>query len=175
MGPDWVDEISNLMALTNFSSSINLNRNRLRILSCDQALGCTADMTILANVSSISWNLKVPKMHFLGDQERNENNLLRPDGPVRNARHNLEHILKSAPQVIILDPSLDDATPSSTPIREWTILNDPEDDSVIFEMPKDHSLSHRTIRMMDGSKLNNKEKLLTPPINSSSVTISLDS
>lgn len=175
MGPDWVDEISNLMALTNFSSSINLNRNRLRILSCDQALGCTADMTILANVSSISWNLKVPKMHFLGDQERNENNLLRPDGPVRNARHNLEHILKSAPQVIILDPSLDDATPSSTPIREWTILNDPEDDSVIFEMPKDHSLSPRTIRMMDGSKLNNNEKLLTPPINSSSVTISLDS
>jgi len=175
MGPDWADEISNLIGITTFSSSVNLNRHRLRILSCDQALGCTSDIAILTNVSSISWNLKVPKMHFLGDQERNESNLLRPDGPVRNARHNFEHILKCASEVIILDPSLDDANPSSTPIREWTIINDPDDNSVIFETPINQSLSLRAMRMMDGLKLNNNEKSLISPINPNSVTISLDS
>jgi len=174
MGPDWVDEISTLIEIIQIPPSINKNRHRLRILSCDQALGCTADITILANVSSISWVLKVPNMHFLGDQERHENNLLRPDGPVRNARHNFEHILKCAPEVIILDPSLDDATPSSTPIREWTIVNDPDDNSEIFETNEEESLSPRVIRRMDGLKMDNDQNPLISPINPNSVTISLD-
>ena len=92
VGPAWIDEISTLMQNLKIPTFSNLSRNRVRILSCDQALGCTADVAIFANTSSVSWDLRVPKMHFIGDFERHENNLLRPDGPIRNARHNFEYI-----------------------------------------------------------------------------------
>ena len=173
MGPAWIDEMSNLIQKINIKISSSLSRNRVRILSCDQSLGCTADLTILANTSSNSWDLRVPKMHFIGDIERHENNLLRPDGPIRNARHNLEHILKSSPRVIILDSSFDDSNPPSTPIREWTISNN-LDESKIFESVIDYSLSPRNAQRIDGLRLNDNQKSLRPPINSNSVTISID-
>ena len=173
MGPAWIDEISTLIQKINIKISPSLSRNRVRILSCDQSLGCTADLTILANTSSISWDLRVPKMHFIGDIERYENNILRPDGPIRNARHNLEHILKSAPRVIILDSSFDDSNPPSTPIREWAISNN-LDESNIFESIIDYSLSPRQAQRIDGLRLSDNQKSLHPPINSNSVTISLD-
>ena len=112
-------------------------------------------------------------MHFIGDIERYENNLLRPDGPIRNARHNLEHILKSAPRVIILDSSFDDSNPPSTPIREWAISNN-IDESKIFESIIDYSLSPRQAQRIDGLRLSDNLKSLHPPINSNSVTISMD-
>ena len=124
MGPGWIDEISTLIQKIKIPMFSNLSRNRVRILSCDQALGCSADVVVLANTSSVSWDLRVPKMHFIGDIERHENNLLRPDGPIRNARHNFEHILKCASKVFILDSEMDDSNPPSTPIREWSISKD---------------------------------------------------
>ena len=36
----------------------------------EDALGCTADVIILANVSSSSWDLRVHKVPLLGEEER---------------------------------------------------------------------------------------------------------
>ena len=46
MGPAWIDEMSTLIQKINIKISSSLSRNRVRILSCDQSLGCTADLTI---------------------------------------------------------------------------------------------------------------------------------
>ena len=173
VGPAWIDEISTLMQNLKIPTFSNLSRNRVRILSCDQALGCTADVAIFANTSSVSWDLRVPKMHFIGDFERHENNLLRPDGPIRNARHNFEYILKCAPTVFILDSEMDDSNPPSTPIREWSISND-FNERVFESKQNDNSIIPRHLHRIDGLRLKNHEKSLSTPINSDSVTISME-
>ena len=172
MGPSWVDEISTLIQKIKVSDSSNLSKNRVRILSCDQALGCTADLAVLANTSSNSWDLRVPKMHFIGDGERHENNVLRPDGPIRNARHNFEHILKCAPKVFVLDSERDDSNPPATPVREWA--NTHEFNESFYESTTDYSISPRHSHRLDGLRLNNYEQSSRPPINSDSVSISLE-
>ena len=173
MGPQWIEEISTLIHQIKIPIFSNLSRNRVRILSCDQALGCTADVVVLANTSSNSWDLRVPKMHFIGDGERYENNLLRPDGPIRNARHNFQHILSSAPKVYILDSELDDSNPPSTPIREWSILRDYNE--TFFETKEDYSISPRRARRTDGLMLNKNLQSSRSPINPASVTLSMES
>ena len=173
MGPAWIDEISTLIQKMKIPISSNLSRNRVRILSCDQALGCTADIAVLANTSSVSWDLGVPKMHFMGDVERYENNLLRPDGPIRNARHNLEHILKCASKVFILDSEMDDSNPPSTPIREWSISKNFSERLFEFKQ-NDYSIIPRHVHRIDGLRLSNNKKSSKSPINSDSVTISIE-
>jgi len=173
MGPSWVEEISLLIKKTDYLINPNSSRNRIRVLSIDQALGCTADLTILANISSNSWRLKVPKKHFISEKDRHEHDILRPDGPIRNARHNFEHILKSAPKVIILD-SDNESNPPATPIREWQKANTHNIASSNFISTNDYLISPRHSRSADGRRLSKKKESLISPINCSSVTISLD-
>ena len=173
MGPAWIDEVSTLIQKIKIPMFSNLSRNRVRILSCDQALGCSADVVVLANTSSVSWDLRVPKMHFIGDIERHENNLLRPDGPIRNARHNFEHILKCASKVFILDSEMDDSNPPSTPIREWSISKD-FTEQVFESKQNDYSISPRHAHRIDGLRLSDNKKSSRPPINSDSVTMSIE-
>jgi hypothetical protein len=52
---------------------------------------------------------------------------------VRVARHHLEHLRAAAPEVIVLDPSLDDASPAAAPIREWASVNDPNDEAEVLD------------------------------------------
>ena len=169
---EWVDEVSNLMNNIGTHVSSNKNRSRLRVLPIDKVLGCTADIIILANISSQSWSLKVPKMYFLDDEERNKHNLLRADSPVRNARHMRQHIFNCASEVIILDPSLDESTPAAGPISEWVLENDCEDISEIFELDNFSFLIPKIQRQKDGKRLENYESPVLSPINISAVTIS---
>ena len=175
MGPDWVDQISTLLRSAELKSSQSRLSSRLRLLNPNQALGCSADLLILANTSSISWDLRVPKLPFLGDEERHEKNLLRPDGPIRQARHHRDHFLNCANEVIILDPSLDEATPATAPIREWSFEQDPDDDCERFELDKITLLSPRAHRQIDGKRMRQNIEPITPALNPDSITISLDS
>ena len=126
LGSDWVDELASLAEQSsavpggpNFSGSVS-------VLSPSEALGCTSDLIVMANLSSSSWDLRVPKTPFLGEEERHSLGILRPDAPIRDARHSLQHILHSSPEVIILDPSMDETAPPSAPIREWASDSDVE-------------------------------------------------
>ena len=113
----------------------------------------------------------MPKKHFIDEKDRHEYDILRPDGPVRNARHNFEHILKCAPRVIILD-SDNESNPPATPIREW--LSNCNIESSNFEPVNDYLISPRHRRVADGGRLSKKKESLISPINCTSVTISLD-
>ena len=126
LGSDWVEELTSLAEQSsavpggpNFSGNVS-------VLSPREALGCTSDLMVMANLSSSSWDLRVPKTPFLGEEERHSLGILRPDSPIRDARHSLQHILHSSPEVIILDPSMDETAPPSAPIREWARDSDVE-------------------------------------------------
>ena len=171
---EWFEEVSNLLNNIDTHVSSNKTRSRLRVLPIEKVLGCTADIIILANISSQSWNLRVPKMHFLGDEERNKYNLLRADSPVRNARHIRQHIFNCASEVVILDPSLDESTPAAAPISEWILENDCEHISEIFDSDKSTLLIPKVLRQNDGKLLENFESPILSPINTAAVTISHD-
>ena len=169
-GPDWVDEYLNLINSIMYSDSNSINMSRLRFLTPEQALGCSADLIILANLSSSSWDMKVQKIPFLGDEERYRFDLLRPDGPIRKARHFLQHLLFGGKRTIILDPSLDDTSPPSAPIREWISLNS----HLIEEYDDSKPTNPRDIRQLDGINLQHGQKLTYPPLNADSITIPID-
>lgn len=174
LGPKWVDEITSLIRLSSIRQGGPSASSRVRVLSPHDALGCTADLVILANLSSSSWDLRVQKVPFLGEEERHSMNLLRPDGPVRDARHHFEHLLAAGSQVILLDPSFDDASPAAAPIREWTSTNDPNDEAEVLATLPSGPVSPRDLRQSDGNLLRWMMKPSKPPINPSSVSVSMD-
>ena len=175
MGPKWVDEFTPLIRSSSIQSGSSLASGRVRVLTPAAALGCTADTIILANLSSSSWDLRTPKMAFLGDEERHSLDLLRPDGPIRAARHQLEHLLAAAPEVLVLDPSLDDASPAAAPIREWAATHDPDDDAEVMRTEPGQPVSPRGLRQSDGISLRNMLPSARAPLNPSAISVSMDS
>ena len=175
MGPKWVDEFIPLIRSSSIQSGSSLASGRVRVLTPATALGCTADAIILANLSSSSWDLRTPKMAFLGDEERHSLDLLRPDGPIRAARHQLEHLLAAAPEVLVLDPSLDDASPAAAPIREWAAAHDPDDNAEVMRTEPGQPVSPRGLRQSDGISLRNMLPSARAPLNPSAISVSMDS
>ena len=175
MGPDWVEEFASLVRSSSIQSGASQASGRVRVLTPAAALGCSADTIVLANLSSSSWDLRTPKMAFLGDEERHSLDLLRPDGPIRDARHQLEHLLAAAHEVLILDPSLDDASPAAAPIREWAATHDPGDDAEVMRAEPERPVSPRGLRQSDGVSLRSMLLPGRPPLNPSAVSISMDS
>ncbi len=170
VGPEWVEEYLTLTNLITNNDPKSKIISRIRILTPEQSLGCSADLIILANLSSKSWDMRVPKIPFVGEEERHRLNLLRPDGPIRNARHFLQHLLFASNNTIILDTSLDDTSPSSAPIREFITINDKlikEFDGPIYQSPRD-------IRQLEGNNLQKGLDSIYPSINPDSITIPFD-
>ena len=169
-GTEWVEEYLTLMTSTSLLDNQLKTNSRLRIMKPDQAIGCSADLIILANLSSTSWDMRVPKMPFMGEEERHRLNLLRPDDPIRKARHFLKHLLFAGKKTIILDPSLDDTSPPTAPIREWISSNNYVEECMV----KLDSISPRDIRQSDGESLRKGLMPFHAPINSSSLSIPID-
>ena len=172
-GPDWVEEFTYLLTRSEVEASTT-SSERVTLLTPADALGYTADCFIMANLSSSSWDLSVPRMAFLGEEERHSEDLLRPDGPIRDARHYLESIIASANEVILLDPSLDDTSPPAAPLREWTSENDPTNQAELFTFDLDSPLEPRGARQLEGALMNRMTSAPRAPLNANSITIPLD-
>ncbi|MBK70763.1 MAG: hypothetical protein CMB53_05165 [Euryarchaeota archaeon] len=170
-GPEWVQETSHLIKSLTITNN-PLNTNRVRLMTPAMTLGCSCDLLILANVSSSSWKLKVPKFAFLGDSERHSSNLLGPEGPIMDARHFLSNILNCSPRVVILDPSLDPSSPAAAPIREVTTKCGEEPE--IFAYEEKSPLGPRDKRQAEGSQLIQMIPPERPPLNPASISIPLD-
>lgn len=173
-GSDWVDEFDYLLSRSWVEDGTAPSTHRVTLLTPSEVLGCTADHIIMANLSSSSWDLSVPRMAFLGDEERHSEGLLRPDGPIRDARHYLESILASANEVILLDPSLDDTSPPAAPLREWATVNDPKNEATIFAFDPNSPLEPRGERQLEGAMMNRMIVAPRAPLNPNSITIPLD-
>ena len=174
LGSDWVDELCSIADQTkamtggsNFTSSVS-------VMTPEEALGCSADLVVLSNLSSSSWELRVPKVPFVGEDERHSLGILRPDAPIRDARHNLLHLLNCSQEVFILDPSMDETSPPAAPIREWA--RDFElagMESKTYENTKS-TPSPRASRQIDGLRIRQGKPPCHLPINPSAISIPLD-
>jgi len=174
-GLDWVEEFSTLISSTPIRSGGGNSRDNIRLMTPAGALGCTADLIILANVSSTSWDLRVPKVPFIGEEQRHELGILRPDGPIREARHHLHHLLSAARgEIIILDPSKDKSTPVAAPIREWAKQNSPDSQAPLLEESPGRENDARSQRWCDGNELQRMQPPSRTALNPSAITIPID-
>jgi len=174
LGSDWVDE---LITLSEQSAAISGGPNfsgNVSVLSPEETLGCTSELMVLANLSSSSWDLRVPKAPFLGEEERHSLGILRPDGPIRDARHCLQHILHASPEVVILDPSMDETAPPAAPIREWARDSEIEGSEGGAYQYSRLEASPRDSRQVDGLLIMKGKTPTKTPINPSAVSIPLD-
>ncbi len=174
LGHDWLDE---LISLAEQSSAITGGPNfsgNVSVLSPEEALGCTSELIVLANLSSSSWDLRVPKAPFLGEEERHSLGILRPDSPIRDARHSLQHILHASPEVVILDPSMDETAPPAAPIREWARDSGIEGSEWGAYQTPELETSPRGSRQADGLLIRKGKTPTKNPINPSAVSIPTD-
>ena len=172
-GPVWVDEFDYLLTRSAIEAGPSTSQ-RVSLLSPTDSLGCTADSIIMANLSSSSWDLSVPRLAFLGEEERHSEDLLRPDGPIRDARHYFESLLASANEVILLDSSLDDTSPPAAPLREWVAENDPKGEAKLFTFDPESPLEPRGERQLEGALMSEMKPAPRAPLNPNSITIPLD-
>ena len=102
----------------------------VRLLTPADALGCTADLVVIAHIEGDSWSMRVPKVPLLDEEERTRLDVNRPDGPVRAARHHIAHLFAAGGETIVLDTSLDESAPPAAPIAEWirTLPKDNDED-----------------------------------------------
>ncbi len=126
-------------------------------------------------MSANSWPLKVKRVAFLGEQERHTMDLLRPDGPIRDARHHLLNLIYSASETIILDPESDDSSPPAAPLREYTSDTTNELVTSVLEKQSISPVSPKDFRQRDGKKIISGQNPSRTPINPSSISISFDS
>jgi len=174
-GSEWVAELETILSNTPVRGGGGNCQGRIRLITPENALGCTADLIILANISSTSWDLRVPKVPLLGDEERHRQGILRPDTPIRQARHHLYHLLSAAKsELIILDPSEDKSTPVAAPIREWITTNSPESSSILLEESPGRENDSSNQRWLDGKSLRNMQAPSRLALNPSAVSIPLD-
>ncbi len=116
-GNKWVESLQLLVGEASLPS-ISIDGD-LRILSPENARGCSADLVILVGLSSQEWSMKPSLIPWLDAEARLLLGILRPDEPLRDARHDFRSMLNAGPTVIILDPSLDSDSHPSAPLDEW--------------------------------------------------------
>lgn len=124
-GLQWVNSLELLVEDASMTS-VSLEGD-LRLLSPESARGCSADLVILAGLSSQEWSMKPNLIPWLDTEARLSLGILRPDEPLRDARHDFRSMLNAASTVIILDPSMDSESHPSAPLSEWLAsLSKPE-------------------------------------------------
>ena len=175
LGFDWVDEMKSTLDSTRIATRGTNSRQRVLLHTPSDSMGCNADLTILTHMSANSWPLKVKRVAFLGEQERHTMDLLRPDGPIRDARHHLLNLIYSASETIILDPESDDSSPPAAPLREYTSDTTNELVTSVLEKQSISPVSPKDFRQRDGKKIISGQNPSRTPINPSSISIPFDS
>ena len=173
-GKAWVDEFQTLLSSTPITSGVSNVRSNVRLLTPKNALGCTANIVVMAHVSSLNWDLRLPRYAFIGEGERHTLDILRPDTPIRQARHYFHHLRRSCNELFVIDPSLDKATPAAAIIREWISEVDPDDEAKELESLPHASNDPRLRRRLDGEQLFDMQPPSRSPLNPTSISIPID-
>lgn len=122
-GLDWVVELTDMIEGMTLPSS-GLGDSGLLLVNPNDALGCSADLVILTNLDSESWNTSPPTIPGLSENLRAELGVLPPDSRLREARHVWNHLLRAGGEVIVLDAAKDEDSQPSAPLAEWIATND---------------------------------------------------
>jgi hypothetical protein len=174
LGIDWADEMISILNSTRIAARGVNSKQRILLHTPSDSMGCNADLTILTHLSSNSWPLKVKRVPFLGEQERHTMDVLRPDGPIRDARHHFMNLIYSASETIILDPESDDSSPPAAPLREYTSNPNHDLTTIYLEKQRISPISPKDFRQKDGKRIIKGDVPYRVPINPDSISISFD-
>ena len=97
-------------------------------------------------------------MPFIGETERHKFGLLRPDTPIRDARHHLRHIVNCGEKTILIDSSIEKSSPLASPVEELLHMCE---DPISFKGTHDDYPSPRDQRQADGRRI----REMLPPNN----------
>lgn len=96
--------------------------SRIDVVTPEEALGCTADLILLAGLDVDAWPMRTPVVPWLDAQAQVELGMYQNDMLVRQGRHHLRHLLNAAPNVVVFDSTPEEGGGPSAPLAEW--LND---------------------------------------------------
>jgi hypothetical protein len=117
-GRAFVDVLDHVGQSTTVSTSSSRTAN-INIVTPEDALGCQADLILLAGVDVDSWSMRTPIVPWLDAQAQVELGVFQSDLLVRRGRHHLRHLLNAAPNVIVFDSSPEEGGGPSAPMAEW--------------------------------------------------------
>lgn len=104
------------------SSSMNTLHPRtsnISVVTPEDALGCQADLVILAGLDVDAWSMRSPVVPWLDAQAQVELGMFQSDMAVRRGRHHLRHLLNAAPHVVVFDSAPEEGGGPSAPLAEW--------------------------------------------------------
>ncbi len=117
-GSDWVEESRTLIESIKLVSEAPTSSS-IRVLSPTDAHGVTADLVILTNLDTESWDTATPTPPMLSEEDRVDIGVVPHDRRLREARHAWNHLLHAGKEVILLDASHEDSSQPATPLAEW--------------------------------------------------------
>lgn len=117
-GKAFVDLIDFVGESTRIQHSMSVTP-AIDVVTPEEALGCEADLLILAGLDVDSWPMKSPVIPWLDAKALLELGIFQTDGPIRRGRHHLRHLFNAAPHVIVFDSSPEEGGGPSAPLAEW--------------------------------------------------------
>ena len=126
-------DIINMILSKEQNTKLRIECDNVKIMAPSDAFGQTADIMILAGLDSDSWSMKPNSVPWLDQLTKVKLGLSNSDIKIRQARHQLRHLLNSCESIIVIDTSLDEAATPSPPLAEW--LGDISTDKKIFAQP----------------------------------------
>ena len=123
----WCNQIQSLID-AGVMPEINPPHSTVLVKTPDDLLGCRASRVIVVEPTAQEWDLRVTIPPLLYEEERQRLGILRPDGPIRHARHLLRSLFHSGEEVIIVDPTiLDESSPPVAPyVEHWREVSELE-------------------------------------------------
>lgn len=94
----------------------------IHVVTPEDALGCEADLILLAGLDVDGWGMRAPVVPWLDAGAQVQLGTFQADRLVRRGRHHLRHLLNAAPHVIVFDSTPEEGGGPSAPLAEW--LND---------------------------------------------------
>lgn len=121
IGRDFVEMLEHLGSSTGVPH-LSAHSNRVHVVSPEDALGCEADVVVLAGVDVDAWPMRSPVVPWMDAHAQVQLGVFHPDRVIRKARHHLRHLLNAASNVIVMDSTPEEGGGPCAPLAEW--LND---------------------------------------------------
>ena len=93
--------------------------SNVNVVTPEDALGCQAELIVLAGLDVDSWTMRTAVVPWLDAQARVELGMFQSDLAVRRGRHHLRHLLNAAPHVVVFDSTPEEGGGPSAPLAEW--------------------------------------------------------
>lgn len=117
-GREFVELLEHLGASTSVPHQTATTRN-VQVVTPEDALGCEADLVVLAGVDVDAWGMRSPVVPWLDAHAQVRLGIFQSDRAVRQGRHHLRHLLNAAPSVVVFDSSPEEGGGPSAPLAEW--------------------------------------------------------